>query len=456
MPRLRPLRNLYVALRVVRLTRRGRTFAALGILAILGGYALSMPILLYAGCFALALPLMAAVFVRSRDSALSVTRRFAFPVVEAGTTSRVTLRVDNNARTALRGVHWADGLPWHPWGTASGWLPPLSARLGGLAQRNAAQLTYSLTPQDRGIFEIGPLALQSGDPLSLALGSWSVGGVTELTVTPRVVALSQSALLAQAGDGEARVLQRRSAGDDDDAMTREYRRGDAMRRVHWRASARHGSLMVRQEEQHSYPEARIIVDTRLAGYPDASRLDSSRLPTGVVAAAARSPRFEWAVSMLASASVQLKREGFLVEIIETGPSQLAEASIVHRRAADEQEFLTRLATFGPVDSAPGWWGEPVPSTSAGGSVVALVAHPEAETVSYLRRQALPGVFAVAFVVESSSSFGDFTRTGDPSRPSVGEELRADGWIVISVQAFDDVGDAWKLFVAESRTHRDNN
>ncbi|MEV8253564.1 DUF58 domain-containing protein [Rhodoglobus sp. NPDC076762] len=456
MSRVRPFRALSVALRVVRLTARGVTFVALGGVVLVAGYAAGMPILLYVGCFALALPLMAGVLVRSRESSLAITRQFAFPVVEAGTTSLVTLRVDNHARTGLRGVHWADGLPWQPWVTASGWLPPLSARVGVLNQRSAAQLTYSLTPRDRGIFEIGPLLLRSIDPLALANGTWSVGGVAELTVTPRVVTLAQSALLAQSGDGEARVLQRRSAGDDDDAMTREYRRGDAMRRVHWRASARHGSLMVRQEEQHSYPEARIIVDTRLAGYPDAGRNESVRLSSGAITAAARSPRFEWVVSMLASAAVQLKREGFLVEVIETGPSQLAEASIVHRRAAEEQEFLTRLATFGPVESAQGWWGEPVPSTSAGGPVLALVAHPEPETVAYLRRQALAGVLAVAFVVESSSSFGDFTRTGEPARQPVADELRDAGWKVIAVQSFDDVAEAWTLFVAESRAHRDNN
>ncbi|MBH0008903.1 DUF58 domain-containing protein [Salinibacterium sp. SWN1162] len=456
MPRLRPFRALSLALKVVRLTARGSTFVVLGNLAIVGGYVAGMPILLYAGCFALALPLMAVVLVRSRGSSLAVSRRFASPVVEAGTTSVVTLRVDNLARTSLRGMHWADRLPWRPWATASGWLPPLSARMGGLNRRSAAQLTYSLTPAARGVFEIGPLLLQSADPLALALGSWSVGSVTELTVTPRVVALSHSALLAQSGDGEARVLQRRSAGDDDDAMTREYRRGDAMRRVHWRASARHGSLMVRQEEQHSYPEARIIVDTRSNGYPDASHAESGRQPAGSVAAATRSPRFEWVVSMLASAAVQLKREGFLVEILETGPSQLAEASIVHRRASEEQEFLTRLATFGPVDTAPGWWGAPVASTSAGGPVVALVAHPEPETIAYLAQQALPGVLAVVFVVESSSSFGDFAHARGPARQSASDELRDAGWKVISVHSFDGISDAWELFVAESQAHRDDN
>ena len=50
-------------------------------------------------------------------------------------------------------------------------------------------------------------------------------------------------------------------------MTREYRHGDPMRRVHWAATARHGSLMVRQEESVTTPEATIILDQRLSAYP---------------------------------------------------------------------------------------------------------------------------------------------------------------------------------------------
>ena len=50
-------------------------------------------------------------------------------------------------------------------------------------------------------------------------------------------------------------------------MTREYRHGDPMRRVHWAATARHGELMVRQEESVTTPEATIILDQRLAAFP---------------------------------------------------------------------------------------------------------------------------------------------------------------------------------------------
>jgi uncharacterized protein (DUF58 family) len=454
MPRTGLWRSIRRVLGSARLTRRGGVFVALGGVAIIAGFAAGMPVLLYVGCFALGLPAVATFFVRTRESALTVSRRFSFPVVEAGSTTAVTLRVDNHSRRATTRVQWRDGLPWRPWVTDSGWLPQLSVKTRLASDRSAAQLSYSLTPTKRGVFEIGPLVIEATDPFELAWGAWNVGSVTSLIVTPRVVPLATTALIAQSGDGEARVVQRRSAGDDDDAMTREYRRGDAMRRVHWKASARHGSLMVRQEEQHSYPEARIIVDTRLEGYPDASRATVLRALGGSGVSPAHSARFEWVVTMLASAAVQLRREGFLVQIIETGQSQLTDAATLHRRSSAEQELLTRLAALAPIETPADWWGEPSSRSFARGPVIALVANPEPATVDFLLNQATSNVLAVAFVVETTSGFGDRERFGAAKRPPLAQELRAAGWKVISVQSFDDVADVWNLFVTESRVARE--
>ena len=449
-------RSIRIVLGGARLTRRGVTFVALGVVAVLVGFATGMPILLYVGCFMVALPLVALTFVRTRESALSVSRRFSFPVVEAGSTTAVTLRVDNHSKRATSPVRWRDALPWRPWVTDSGWLPRLSIKTRLTSDLSAAQLSYSLTPATRGVFEIGPLIVEATDPFELAWGAWNVGSESSLIVTPRVVQLTTSALIAQSGDGQARVIQRRSAGDDDDAMTREYRRGDAMRRVHWKASARHGSLMVRQEEQHSYPEARIIVDTRLEGYPDASRATVLRAVGGNGESQSHSARFEWVVTMLASAAVQLRREGFLVQIIETGQSQLTDAATLQRRSSAEQELLTRLAALTPIETPADWWGEPSSRSFARGPVIALVANPEPATVDFLVSQATSNVLAVAFIVETTSGLGDRARFGAANRPPLAEELRAAGWKVISVQSFDDVADVWNLFVTESRLARERN
>jgi len=454
MPRADLRRSIRIVLGGARLTKRGVGFVVFGAIAVIAGYLFSMPVLLYVGSFCLALPAVALLFVRTREATLGISRQFSFPVVEAGSTTAVTVRVDNRSRRATSPVRWRDALPWRPWVTESGWLPRLSIKTGVASEHSAALLSYALTPTTRGIFEIGPLVVEATDPCDLAWGAWNVGSVTSLVVTPRVAQLATTALIAQSGDGEARVVQRRAAGDDDDAMTREYRRGDAMRRVHWKASARHGSLMVRQEEQHSYPEARIIVDTRIEGYPDASRATVLRAVGGDTISPSHSARFEWVVTMLASAAVQLRREGFLVHIIETGQSQLTDAATVHRRSSAEQELLTRLAAFAPIETAADWWAEPSTRSFSRGPVIALVANPEPETVDFLISQSTSNVLAVAFVVEPTSGFGDRERFGSAKRPPLAQELRSAGWTVIAAQSFDDVADVWNLFVTESRLARE--
>ena len=44
--------------------------------------------------------------------------------------------------------------------------------------------------------------------------------------------------------------------------TREYRYGDDLRKVHWRATARTGQLMVRLEERPWRAQATLLLDTR--------------------------------------------------------------------------------------------------------------------------------------------------------------------------------------------------
>ena len=57
------------------------------------------------------------------------------------------------------------------------------------------------------------------------------------------------------------------AGSAEDVTVREYRRGDDLRRVHWRSSAHAGELMVRREEQPWQSRATLFVDNRALRAP---------------------------------------------------------------------------------------------------------------------------------------------------------------------------------------------
>src|SRR3712207_7749235 len=54
-------------------------------------------------------------------------------------------------------------------------------------------------------------------------------------------------------------------------LTRAYRHGDDLRKVHWRATARTGELMVRLEERPWRAEATPFLDTPARGHPVAPR-----------------------------------------------------------------------------------------------------------------------------------------------------------------------------------------
>ena len=98
-------------------------------------------------------------------------------------------------------------------------------------------------------------------------------------------------------------------------MTREYRHGDPMRRVHWPATARHGALMVRQEESVTTPEATVILDHRFvahsSGYGSvfgSPADDGSDLVT--------SDTFEWAVTAAMSVGAHLAELNYSLRFLD--------------------------------------------------------------------------------------------------------------------------------------------
>lgn len=401
--------------------------------------------LLYAAGFLAVLPVAALLLVRLRRRRFSVVRSFAPAVISAGSVATVDLAVRNLSATASGSASWSDRIPWAPGVAGPGTLPGLAPSVPGAANRRARTVVrYTLRPPSRGIYDIGPLAVSYSDPFALASGSASLGGVQQLSVIPSIVPLGGGGPSILAGEGSARIVQRRTAGNDDDLMTREYRSGDALRRVHWRASARHGELMVRQEEQRTYPEARLLVDTFSSGYaPDDDAAGSAR------GGGSGSPSFEWAIRMVASLGVHLHRAGYLVEVVETAPPQIAPLGNVDQGVGQNQEFLVSLAGIRPIgDSWRGREADPsVPAreqkaVGAPGPVFAILAEPDARTLRWILAQRRPFEVGVAFVIRA----GNAGITGNGMRADSAADafgtLTEAGWTCIEVRDTDDPALAW--------------
>jgi hypothetical protein len=367
------------------------------------------------------LPVVGYLVVRLRPLRLTVSRTFSPPVVTAGTPTVIELSVRNVAGAASAAASWTDRIPWFPHHAGPGVLPPLPAGGTATTTRNS-RLGYSLRPSLRGVYDIGPLDVSYTDPFGLAVGRLAVGSSQSLYVVPLVVPLGLSVSLAVSGEGSARLIQHMATGNDDDLMTREYRIGDALRRVHWRASARHGELMVRQEEQRSYPEARLILDTRTDGYG------------GIISSFEFNDSgftwFEWAITMIASVGVHLHRSGFLVQVLETGSRQIAPLGDANQGSGQDVEFLLSLAGVRLQEPTPVVGdGNDERAQGALGPVFAVVADPSTETLHWISAQRRPYETGVAFVIETGNH-------------AVLEILEAAGWICVPVTDTADPARAW--------------
>lgn len=422
----------------VRLTARGWWFLAASLIAFIGAYGGGNELLLYVGGLLVALPVIAILVVRVRRPRLSVSRAFSSDVIQAGRAASVSLTVHNlSSRSSLRAMWW-DAIPWRPYRTEPAQLPAMRARGARYAGRgNSTTVGYELWPPRRGIFDIGPLSVEVSDAFGLATSTFVSGEPEEITVTPEVIPLADTGITVPAGDGESRLVQRRATGDEDDTMTREYRAGDAMRRVHWKATARKGELMVRQEEQRSFPEARILVDTTWSGYRDVSDDPDDD----------ESAAFEWVVRMLASVSVHLRRAGFQITVVDSGIPQFDKLDSSQSRTWGDEQFLAGLASLELTDP-PRLRN---PAQRANGPLVALVGTPQPETVEWMLSQRRPGELAVAFMVRNVSAIDMIDNSfGVPAdAPRIADKLVDAGWLVVPVRADDDHAAAWQAVVVET-------
>ena len=248
-------------------TARGLGLICLGLALAIGGFAIGERDLVALGVLAFTLPLLSMLTVIGAPRRAVHSRALQPPRVTAGSEARVLIRVANSSAVLpIGGLLAADTLPF-----PLGQEPRFS--IGYLRPRAARDITYRVRAHVRGLYPIGPLKLSCTDPLGCVRIRREVGTHMSLLVTPSVVPLPQAPLpggSANGGDTPARSM---SGGGEDDPVPRVYR-GDDLRRVHWRSTARHGELMVRREEHQWSDRSAVLVDMRASAHagvgPDSS------------------------------------------------------------------------------------------------------------------------------------------------------------------------------------------
>lgn len=148
-------------------------------------------------------------------------------------------------------------LPWFEWrltvpegATVEGEALAASAapgfswlvRRGAIGWYEKQGWTFNLRVNERGFHQLGPASIRSGDLLGLFPRQEEDDQFDHLTVLPRVFPLADLGFPAERPFGELRGRNRIFEDPRSIAGIREYRPGDPLRRVDWKATARTGEL----------------------------------------------------------------------------------------------------------------------------------------------------------------------------------------------------------------------
>jgi len=177
--------------------------------------------------------------------------RILNPRTHVGEVLQAMYRVENHDRFAKPWIEaWNDS-------TLPTTLPGRVIRIPG---RGTRQWLAKVTLTRRGNFRVGALRIRTGDPFGLFSTEMSVAQPASVVVFPEVVPLPHWQLPPSPVDGTTRARRRYEAATPLVAGVRPYTHGDAINRIHWLSSARHGELYVKEFDLEQAADLWLVLD----------------------------------------------------------------------------------------------------------------------------------------------------------------------------------------------------
>jgi uncharacterized protein (DUF58 family) len=386
-------------------TLRGRSFIAAGVTAMVCGVVLGERDLVRIGALAALLPLVAAFWIARSGNRLGLARTLAATQVEVGQRSLVHLELTNVGPTTGF-LLIEEQIPW-----ALGARPRFVIDTMRPGWRR--QIEYAVQADLRGKYDVGPLRVRVGDPFGLLELHRTFTKTATLVVIPSTEPLPRITLRgAWTGSGENRPRPFAS-GNAADVTVRDYRLGDDLRRVHWRSTARVGSLMVRREEQPWQSRCTLLVDNR-------AHVHRGQGPHSSV---------ERAVTAAASIAVHLTAQGFQVRLVSALGEEIEQGWHDGDVRASARPLLERLAVLPTVEARrlyTGWVDESVTS----GMCIAVLGELDDHDRDFLSGLHHRGGASYAVVLDVDSWAARMTQPAFSRKPGqlpTAAWLRQRGW-----------------------------
>jgi len=114
--------------------------------------------------------------------------------------------------------------------------------------------------RQRGVFQLGPVFAESGDPFGLFRQRRQIDGASTLVVYPVALPLAGFGRIDGDLTGGALQGERVQHTTTNVAGVREYAPGDTFNRIHWRSTARQRQLMVKEFELDPFADIWLVLD----------------------------------------------------------------------------------------------------------------------------------------------------------------------------------------------------
>lgn len=173
--------------------------------------------------------------------------------VDKWTPVKICIRHHFNQPTRIRVF---DGVP----GSSDYQHLPLSIKL---LPNKTSRSEYALRPLERGPLQLTPSHVEFSSPLGLWNIRYQTGAVSDVKVFPDFVAIANYAILATENHTSQigiRKKQRRGEGMEFHQL-REYRQGDSLRQLDWKATSRRQKLIARDYQDERDQQIVLMIDS---------------------------------------------------------------------------------------------------------------------------------------------------------------------------------------------------
>lgn len=311
------------------------------------GYLLGWIELVVAGFALVALIVIAFIYLIGR-SAISIELRVPHSRVVAGDRAVGAVVVSNPSRRRTFGV--TVEVP-----VGSGLA---EAALPGLARGSTFTHEFAVPTLRRGVVPVGPVRTVRADPIGIVRRELVWTDVAEVFVHPRTISIP-SMSTGFIRDLEGNPTRDLSNNDVSFHALREYSPGDERRYIHWKSTARTGTLMVRQFEETR--RSHLVIALSLASSDYASDEEFEMAVSVAGSLGARAIRDARTVTVVASEVTPqfAKRKVFAVRLLST---------LTRTRLLDDLSAVEQVETALPITDVARVTGE----QASGVSVAFLV------------------------------------------------------------------------------------